>query len=242
MDGTFQLIAHRGAPMRAPENTRAAFLQAQQLGATHIETDVQLTADGIPVLCHDDTLERYGHGSASIGQLTLRELEGLDFGSWYGSAFKGEPILSLERFLAEFGTAFYCHIELKDAHPDTAGATLALLEQQNLAATLTSFHFSQLERARELDRDHPMGWLVKEVTSETIARACALRLTQLCVKADAITLELCTRARERGLEIRAWGCPRERESARAEVERLRRLQGAPCIGITVDELSWFPFL
>jgi len=222
--------------MRAPENTRASFLRARELGATQVETDVQLTADGVPVLCHDDMLERYGHGAVSIGERTFRELEKLDFGSWHSVAFKGEPILSLKRFLAEFGTVFHCHIELKDTNTGTPAATLALLNREALPATLTSFHFDQLKRARALDTERPMGWLVHNATDETIARACALGLAQLCVKTDAITPELCARAGERGLEILAWGCPREEARARAEIARLR---ATSCVGITVDELGWF---
>ncbi|EIP97932.1 glycerophosphoryl diester phosphodiesterase [Opitutaceae bacterium TAV1] len=62
----FRLIAHRGAPMRAPENTLASFRIAQQLGATEIETDVQLTTDNVLVLCHDDTLARYRLGDRRV--------------------------------------------------------------------------------------------------------------------------------------------------------------------------------
>jgi glycerophosphoryl diester phosphodiesterase len=53
-----QIIAHRGASGYAPENTRAAFERAIAMGADAIETDVQLTADGVLVLFHDTTVER----------------------------------------------------------------------------------------------------------------------------------------------------------------------------------------
>ncbi len=230
----FALIAHRGVPLRAPESSLASFLLAEADGATDIETDIQLTADGIPVLCHDDTLLRYGHGEQTVASLSLAELEQLDFGSWHDPRFCAERILPLETLLSRFGTRFRYHLELKDDHADTALATLRLLEAYSLSATLTSFRRSQLERLRAIAPEQPAGWLVKEVTPEVVATAHALRLQQICPKADAITPEVLEATH--GFEIRAWGCPREEAPARAVVERLR---GTRCVGITVDELRWF---
>ena len=54
----FRIIAHRGASAYAPENTRAAFDLALQMGVTEVELDAQLTTDGVVALCHDETLAR----------------------------------------------------------------------------------------------------------------------------------------------------------------------------------------
>ncbi len=231
---SFTLIAHRGSPLRAPENTLASFLLAEAEGARAIETDIQLTADGVPVLCHDDTLRRYGHGDRTVASLTLAEIRQLDFGSWHDAAFQGEPILTLEALLTRFGCRFAYHLELKDRHPDTAQATLALLEKFQLSATITSFHFAQLERLHACAPDQSAGWLVHSITPEVIAEATRLGLQQICPKADAITPEAIAVAG--AFQLRAWGCPREAEAARAVVARLRE---TPCVGITVDELRWF---
>src|ERR1700761_745137 len=53
-----KIIGHRGAPAYAPENTLESFREAHRRGAPWIETDVKLTADGVPVLMHDDSLKR----------------------------------------------------------------------------------------------------------------------------------------------------------------------------------------
>lgn len=95
-----QLIAHRGAPRVAPENTLAALEAAYQRGATWVECDVQLTADGIPVIFHDDTLQRTTNGRGRLCTFRYEELATLDAGRWFSAAFAGEPIPRLEDWLA----------------------------------------------------------------------------------------------------------------------------------------------
>jgi glycerophosphoryl diester phosphodiesterase len=88
-------IAHRGAGKRAPENTLAAF----RLGAAHgfraFECDVKLSADGVPFLLHDATLERTTDGQGTAGELSWAELSQLDAGSWHSLAHAGEPLPTL---------------------------------------------------------------------------------------------------------------------------------------------------
>lgn len=109
------VCGHRGASAYAPENTLAAFRRAAELGATWIEFDVQLSADGIPVILHDDTLAR----TTNLGQplrptqLTVARLKDLDAGSWFGPEFAGEKIPTLEEVLAEFGGKLGLNIEIK---------------------------------------------------------------------------------------------------------------------------------
>jgi glycerophosphoryl diester phosphodiesterase len=97
-------IAHRGAGKLAPENTLAAF----RIGALHghraFECDVKLSADGVPFLLHDDTLERTTNGQGVAGERSWGELARLDAGSWHSAAFAGEPIASFEA-IAAFCTA-----------------------------------------------------------------------------------------------------------------------------------------
>jgi len=53
-----KVIGHRGAAAYAPENTLDSFREARRRGATWVETDVKLTADGVPILMHDASLKR----------------------------------------------------------------------------------------------------------------------------------------------------------------------------------------
>lgn len=95
MDDIFPLIiAHRGASDEAPENTLAAFERADRLDAD-IEFDVQLSADGVPVVIHDETLDRTTSGRGRVSEHTLRELRALDAGGWFSPRFRGERIPTL---------------------------------------------------------------------------------------------------------------------------------------------------
>jgi glycerophosphoryl diester phosphodiesterase len=90
-----QIIGHRGAAETAPENTLLSLRQAFADGACMVEIDVRLSADGIPVLLHDDTLDRTTSGSGPAGEWTAKALGALDAGLWKGPHFRGEPIPTL---------------------------------------------------------------------------------------------------------------------------------------------------
>src|SRR2546427_7517969 len=92
-------IAHRGASGYAPENTLAAFRKAVALGATFIETDLQLSRDAHFVAIHDTTVDRTTNGQGAVHDMTLADLRRLDAGSWFGSEFAGERIPTLEEIL-----------------------------------------------------------------------------------------------------------------------------------------------
>jgi glycerophosphoryl diester phosphodiesterase len=67
-------FAHRGASAYCPENTMASFVRALELGASGIETDVQMTKDGRLVLIHDESLERTTGTKAWVKDLTWEEM------------------------------------------------------------------------------------------------------------------------------------------------------------------------
>lgn len=90
-----EVIGHRGNSDAAPENTLAAIETAFAVGATMVEVDVRLSRDGIPVVIHDETLERTTNGEGPVAAMTSSELSLLDAGSWKGPAYAGERIPSL---------------------------------------------------------------------------------------------------------------------------------------------------
>jgi len=93
-------IAHRGAGKLAPENTLAAF----RLGASHgyraFECDVKLSADGVPFLLHDATLQRTSSGHGVAGKLDWSTLSRLDAGAWHSRGYAGEPLPNLAAIAA----------------------------------------------------------------------------------------------------------------------------------------------
>jgi glycerophosphoryl diester phosphodiesterase len=80
-------VAHRGYSAIAPENTLPALAAAVLAGATFVEFDVRTTADGIPVVIHDRTVDRTTDGRGAVWELTFDELRALDAGSWFSPAY-----------------------------------------------------------------------------------------------------------------------------------------------------------
>jgi glycerophosphoryl diester phosphodiesterase len=93
------VLAHRGASAYAPENTLAAFRLARELGADGIELDVQLSRDRVPVVIHDDTVDRTADGHGRVSGMTVAELTRLDAGTWKTEDYRGEPIPTLAQVL-----------------------------------------------------------------------------------------------------------------------------------------------
>lgn len=94
------VIGHRGAAGTAPENTVSAFKDGRASGADFFEIDVQLSADGVPFLFHDDTPARTtnvedvfpGRENDPITSFTWAELQQLDAGSYFSEKYVGEKI------------------------------------------------------------------------------------------------------------------------------------------------------
>ncbi|MFI5491173.1 glycerophosphodiester phosphodiesterase [Actinoplanes sp. NPDC051859] len=93
-------VAHRGYSAVAPENTLPAFAAGVLSGATFIEFDVRTTADGVPVVIHDRTVDRTTDGSGKVWELAFDEIAGLDAGSWFSPAFTGVRVPRLTDALA----------------------------------------------------------------------------------------------------------------------------------------------
>lgn len=89
-------IAHRGAGKLAPENTLAAFRVGASHGYAMYECDVKLSADGVPFLMHDASLERTTNGRGVGGEQPWSTLSRLDAGAWHSRAYAGEPLASLD--------------------------------------------------------------------------------------------------------------------------------------------------
>ena len=107
-------IAHRGAGKLAPENTLAAFRVGASFGYRAFECDVKLSADGVPFLLHDDTLDRTTPERGVAGLRPYAELSRIDAGGWHSPAFAGEPLPSLDaisRYVQQSG--FALNLEIK---------------------------------------------------------------------------------------------------------------------------------
>ena len=93
------VIGHRGAAAHAPENTLSGFRAAKSLGCDWIEFDVRLAADGTPVICHDDRLDRTTDGRGRVSKLPLAAIRQADAGRWFDTRFAGERVPTLDEAL-----------------------------------------------------------------------------------------------------------------------------------------------
>lgn len=110
-----KIIAHRGANKKAPQNTLPAFIKAIEEGTDGFETDVHLTRDGIPVICHNYTIDATSDGIGEVSAYKLEEIKKFDFGSYFSEDFRETPLPTLDEFLevASASDAEIINIELK---------------------------------------------------------------------------------------------------------------------------------
>lgn len=160
MKDQFFIWAHRGASAEAPENTLAAFDLALQRHADGIELDVHLSADGVPMVIHDETLERTSDGRGRVSAWNAEALQSLDAGRWFSPQFSGERIPTLEQVLQRVGEQVRINIEIKSG---AAGeAVLALLQRYPKTRVLvSSFDHRLLAQLRQRAPQLPLGFLIE---------------------------------------------------------------------------------
>ncbi|GAB2573920.1 glycerophosphodiester phosphodiesterase [Gracilibacillus alcaliphilus] len=150
------IYAHRGASKQAPENTIPAFDLAYQQGADGIETDVHLTKDQIPILMHDEQLQRTTNGTGFIKDFTYEELTNLDAGSWKNPRYQGTKIPTLEDLLTwNQDKQLKLNIELKNKmidYPNIEEIVYQKLVDYQMveASVISSFNHQSIARISQL--------------------------------------------------------------------------------------------
>lgn len=176
------VIGHRGACAYAPENTLASFALAADLGCRMVEFDVRLSKDGVPVVFHDDTLERCTDGRGAVAARTLAELKRLDAG-------RGERIPTLDEVLTLcLARGMGVNIELKPhAGAGRATARVALEAAGRIwpgnrpPPLVSSFDQDALASAAEIAPHWPRGLLVDRVPAAWRRLADVFDCAALCV-------------------------------------------------------------
>jgi glycerophosphoryl diester phosphodiesterase len=194
------VISHAACGGHAPENTLAGIRTALAFGVDAIEFDVQASADGIPVLMHDLTVDRTTNGSGKVADLSLDELRALDAG--------GEPVPTLEDVLdLTIGTALAV-IEIKQ--PGIEEQIAAVVRQHDALSHVMvwSFFPEALEGIRSAEPRIPAALLV---SSESLShwpkmRELALRtgLQGISVFFAGIDETLARDCQRTGLALYAW--------------------------------------
>jgi glycerophosphoryl diester phosphodiesterase len=192
MPGRVQLIGHRGQPHSFPDNSLPGFLHVLKAGALHVETDVHISTDGIPVLSHDaNLLEITGkqiiisdHSYESIRQMSA------SFPERFGKKFIDNRIATLKEFssLLKDWPSVTCFIELKGSSINYFGnravdLTMEALEEISSQCVFISFEYEALKYAQK-NYDLPLGWVLPEWSKENQVKANKLSPEYLFVDAD----------------------------------------------------------
>ena len=230
-------IAHRGAGKLAPENTLAAFRVGAAHGYRAFECDVKLSADGLPFLLHDATLDRTTPRQGVAGDLPWAELSRIDAGSWHSRGFAGEPIPSLAliaRYIQRNGHAL--NIELKPTPGQERETGLAVgravLDLWDVGAPLpvfSSFKHEALQGAQEAAPTVPRALLLDTLWAGWLEVALRLGCGAVVTNhklMDAVLMQQLNDAGLRGL------CYTVNDAAEAQ-----RLVGLGVAGIITDAVD-----
>jgi glycerophosphoryl diester phosphodiesterase len=177
-----RVIGHRGAAATAPENTLESIREAKRLGAGGVEFDAKLASDGVPLLMHDDTLERTTSGKGPVAVLSSRDIRRLDAGLWFGPKWRHALVPRLEdalRLVVELDLA--ANVEIKPCpgrEVATAKAVAKTVQQvwprRRSGMLLSSFSTVSLHAAKVAAPDLPRGLLIWEKPADWLDQARAL--------------------------------------------------------------------
>jgi glycerophosphoryl diester phosphodiesterase len=215
-------IAHRGASAYAPENTLAAFECAFEMGADGVELDVTLTKDGIPVVIHDDRVDRTTDGRGPIKKMTLNQVRELDAGLWFGPQFRGLKIPTLGEVLEAVGRRGVVNVELKSVSIKTDGleAVVAkVIEQSGIGdhVIVSSFNPFALNRMANLAPRLSRGLLYRENLPIYLRRAWLRPMshpTALHPRYPMVTSAYIRWAHGKGYKINTWTVDETKEMRR----------------------------
>lgn len=178
-DHPVRAVNHRGFNKVAPENTISAYRLSKENGFLFVECDVSFTADNMPVLLHDDTINRTSNGKGKVSELTFAALRRLDFGSWKSEAFAGEKIPTFEEFISFCRNAgLYPYIELKEGFTqERAEMLMCLVRRYGMYGKVTwiSFFADSLRYIKKIDEAARLGFLTERLNKDDVETAKSLR-------------------------------------------------------------------
>lgn len=206
-----KILAHRGDSRAAPENTLPAFESALKLGVDLVELDYHHTADGVPVVFHDEELDRctdachvWGGTKQLLARRTLAELQQLDAGGWFGQAFRGTHIATLDEALRLICPRAGCMIERKSGD---AATCVSLLRRLNVVerCVVTAFDWPFLAECHRLAPELLLGALGADpLTPDRLAEARQTGARVIGWDDAFLTLEHVRLVHSRGLKAWVW--------------------------------------
>lgn len=213
-----RIIAHRCGGALAPENTLAGLRLAARLGCRGVEFDAMLAADGLPVVIHDETLQRTTSGRGRVADMDAAAFVRLDAGGRHHPAFAGEPAPTLDEVLRLCATlGLWANVEIKPStgqdlatgrvvaqHAPAAAGKILLSSFSTAALCAAAAEAPQLPRALLVEAI-PGDWRERMAESGAIALHCAAR---------AVTADVLQTVREAGVPLACYTVNRRDEAER----------------------------
>lgn len=214
------LYVHRCGGALAPENTLAGLHIAGRLGCTAVEFDVMLSADGVPVVIHDETLERTAGRQGQVSRMAAKELLAVDVGQVFHPAFRGEVLPSFESVLAACaGLGLVANVEIKPAEGcdvETGRVVADTLARgaHGVDVLLSSFSAEALAAAAQGVPDLPRALLAEAYSTMVQAQALKLGCGGLNLGRQGLLPEHVRQATAAGLQVLVYTVNDASEAAR----------------------------
>lgn len=214
-----RIIAHRCGGALAPENTLAGLCLAARLGCRGVEFDTMLAADGVPVLMHDETLERTTTGRGQVAKMASTQIAQLDAGVRQHPAFATEPVPTLDqalRLCAELG--LWANVEIKPSSgqdAETGRVVARHAAATNCCLVLSSFSPEAMHAAAKEAPLIPRAILVKNIPTDWRVRMTALGAVALHTAARGLSAAAAKEVRAAGFGLACYTV-----NHRDEAERL----------------------
>lgn len=213
-----RIIAHRCGGALAPENTLAGLRIAARIGCRGVEFDAMLGADGVPVLIHDETLERTTSGRGSVAAIDSTRLLLLDAGGRHHRAFSGEPVPSLDQALRLcVALGLWTNVEIKPAtgrETETGRAVARVAAAIGGKLLLSSFSAEALQVAAAEAPLLPRAMLVESVPADWSARMVESGSVALHCAANQLSQDVARAVRNAGYALACYTVNRRDEAAR----------------------------
>jgi len=199
-----EIIAHRGAAGKAPENTMTAIRQAIADGTDWVEIDVQETSDGEIIVIHDSDFMKLAGVSQKVWEGSLEEIRKIDVGSWFSAEFSNERVPTLKEILEEARDKARVVIELKYYGHDQQleQKVVDIVEQSGMIDTIAimSLKYDGIQKVRSLRPD----WNIGLLSSTAIGNLSTLDVNFLAVNGAMATASFVRAAHSVGKQVMVW--------------------------------------
>ena len=215
-------IAHRGGGALAPENTLPAFRTGLRWGWRMMECDVKLSADGVPYLMHDDTLDRTTNSTGPANAAPWSELRALDAGAWHSDWFRHAAPAGLSEVAAlvqEEGACVNLEIKPMPGQGGVTGERVAieatrLWAHAPVAPLLSSFDLDALAAAKAAAPHLPRALLLDREADAGIPRALALACDAIVPHHRLVNADLMEAARRSQLRVLSYTVNHKKDALR----------------------------